>query len=241
MARRRVWAHGRVLAGACCVTLAGCGLTDAAHLMTDALRPAAEVQEGVTESTAQLGGERVHLYRPTDAPDDPPALVLVAGAVDDGHEDDRLVSVARAFARRGFLVVTPDLRAMRQFRIDIDDPERIARVALAIPTRRPVSLAGISIGASYCLVAATRPEVRDRIAGVLDFGGYADLEALLQLWLTAPIPEAPGIFDPLGEGRHLVLNGNRDRLSPPLYDAAMASTQPLSRAEAGALLAPLQA
>ena len=143
-------------------------------------------------------------------------------------------------AWRGFLVATPDLRAMRRFRIDVGDPERIARVALALPTKRPVSLAGISIGASYCLVAATRPEVRDRIAGVLDFGGYADLEALLRLWLTAPIPEAPGIFDPLREGRHLVLNGNRDRLSPPLYEAAMASAQPLSRADADALLAPLE-
>jgi len=228
-----------------CLALAGCGLTDAAHLLTDALRPAAEVQEGVTESTAQLGGEHVHLYRPTgppegDAPDDPPALVLVAGAVDDGHEDDRLVAFARAFARRGFLVATPDLRAMRQFRIDVGDPARIARVVLALPTKRPVSLAGISIGASYCLVAATRPEVRDRIAGVLDFGGYADLETLLRLWLTAPIPDAPGIFDPLGEGRHLVLNGNRDRLSPSLFEAAMASTRPLSRADADALLAPLK-
>ena len=64
---------GRLPALFGCLALACCGLTDAAHLMTDALRPAAEIREGVPESSAQLGGEHVHLYRPTDSPDDPPA------------------------------------------------------------------------------------------------------------------------------------------------------------------------
>jgi len=231
---RRSSARALFLAAACC--LAGCGLTEAAHLLTDARRPAHELREGLSESTETIAGEHVALYRPNGVVD-PPPLVLCAGAVEAGIDDPRFVALARALAHRGFLVATPDLRSLRKFHIDDEDPVRIANVALGIPGTRKVALSGISIGGSYCLVAAARPELRERVSCVLSFGGYADLRELLDLWLTAPVRDAPGVMDPAGEGRQRVLEGNRQRIDPALYDATMASGEPLTAEQSERLLA----
>jgi len=215
----------------------GCGLTEAAHLLRDATSPAADLREGVTESIDRKAGERVRMYQPDGAAQDAPVVVLVAGAVEDGIDDPRFVALARALARRGLVVATPDLLSLRLLRIDAEDPARIARVAASFTEAERVSLAGVSVGGSYCLIAAGRAEVRDRIACVLSFGAYAHLELLLRGWLTAPPPDAKGVMDPLGEGRRAVLQGNRDRIPPALYDTVVASNAPLSKEQAHEALA----
>jgi len=230
----------RSLLAICLVLLPACGLTEAARFLKDALRPAEELREGVAEHTDTLAGERVRFYRALGSNEDTPYLVLCAGAVQEGIDEPRFVALARALARRGLVVATPELQSLRAFRIDSQDPVRIARVVRALPTDRPVGLAGISIGGSYCLVAATLPEIRDRIPCVFSFGGYADLEVLLYRWLTAPAPDAPGLLDPHAEGREAVLRGNRDRIPPALLEATMASNASLSGEQATRLLSGLR-
>jgi len=224
----------------CLLLTGGCGYARAARLLEDALRPATELTGGIEEQDSRIAGIRVRLYRRLDAPANPPAILLCPGAVEDGIDDPRFVALARALTRQEFEVVTPDLPSLRKFRIDGEDPARIANIARQFAGSRPVTLAGISIGGSYCLVAAARPDMKDRVACVFSFGGYADLAGLLEIWMTAPTPDAPGLFDPLREGRVLVLNGNRERLDPSAYAAAMQSTEPLTEADAHRLLAPLQ-
>ena len=218
----------------------GCGYNRAARLLEDAVRPATELTEGVEEEEARIAGIRVRLYRQADAAAKPPAILLCPGAVVDGIDDARFVALARALTRQGFEVATPDLPSLRVFRIDGEDPARIADIARQFAGSRRVTLAGISIGGSYCLVAAARPDMTDKVACVFSFGGYADLAGLLELWMTAPKPDVPGLLNPLREGRQLLLKGNRERLDPDAYAAAMQSTEPASAAEARRLLAPLQ-
>lgn len=209
--------------------LSGCGLTDAARLLEDAVKPASELAGLVAEREATVDGIRVRRYGSG------PSILLCHGAVADGIDDPRLVAFARALALRGFEVATPHLESLCRFRVDAGDPARIARAA----GDGPVALVGISIGGSYCLIAAARPELRNRVTTILSFGGYADLEALLGHWLTDPGEGPPELLDPLREGRQRVLAGNRDRLDPASTEAAMRSDRPLTREDAAKLLRPI--
>ena len=214
--------------GLTAVLVSGCGLTEAAHLIEDAIKPASELRGLVHEREEIVAGIRVRRFGSG------PAILLCHGAVEEGIDDPRLIALARALALRGFEVTTPQLESLCRFRIDAKDPDRIARVAGSAP----VALAGISIGASYCLLAANRPGVNATC--VFSFGAYADLEALLMRWLAHPGEGPPELLDPLREGRQRVLEGNRDRLDPDAVAAAMKSDQPLSDAAAKRLIAPIR-
>ncbi|MHC4938333.1 MAG: hypothetical protein ACYTHK_05135 [Planctomycetota bacterium] len=208
--------------------LSGCGLTDAAHLLRDAIKPASELEGLVREREETIHGIRVRRYG------NGPAILLCHGAVAEGIDDPRFIALARALALRGFEVSTPQLESLCRFRIDIEDPSRIARLAGSTP----VALMGISIGGSYCLLAANRPGVNARC--VFAFGGYADFEALVMRWLAHPGEGPRELLDPLREGRRRVLQGNRDRLEPQAVEAAMESEQPLSEAAANRLIDPMR-
>ncbi|MHC4954057.1 MAG: alpha/beta hydrolase family protein [Planctomycetota bacterium] len=224
----------------CPLLVTGCGFPRAARLLEDSLRPASELTEGITEDERQIAGVRVRIFRPTDTDKTPPAILLVPGAVVDGIDDERFIALARAMAKQGFEVGTPCLPTLRTFEIHGYDPERIATIALEFAGDRKVALAGISIGGSYSLVAAARPEMKDKLSCVFSFGGYADLPDLLELWMTAPPTDAQGVLDPLHEGRQLVLQGNKHRLDPGAYAAAMASDAALTKEQADRLLAPIR-
>lgn len=206
--------------------LTGCGLSDAARLLQDATLPPGSLAGRVAEREERIGDLRVRRYGAG------PRIVLVHGAVEDGIDDPRFVLFARALALRGFEVVTPELESLCRFRIDPGDPARIARAAGG----ERATLAGISIGGSYCLVAAASADVRC----VFCFGGYADLEELVMRWLTHPAEGPPELLDPLREGRRRVLLGNRDRLDDDAVARAMASEEPLPEEQARRLIAPVE-
>ena len=128
--------------------------------------------------------------------------------------------------------VTPDLANLRRYRVDSADPDRIAALAVRLGGDGPLSLAGISIGGSYALVAAARPELAGRLECVFAFGAYADLEQVLRGWMLEP-RAARELYDPLVEGRRLVMRGNVDRLVPRAdefpYAASWISCSPADR------------
>jgi dienelactone hydrolase len=208
--------------------LGGCaGPMRAARLVRDALRPPEELEDRVDERAERVAGVRVTLHRPRGVAGPLPAVVLCHGVAEEGAEDPRLIALARALALGGALVAVPHLESLRASRADPEDPARLAAVAATLaddPQQAAggrVALLGISIGGSYALLAAARPAVRERISCVLSFGGYEDLGRLLTSWLVRPARGAPGVPEPLVEGRRLVLLGNVDRLVPDEDRATM--------------------
>jgi dienelactone hydrolase len=166
------------------------------------------------------GDVEVLIFAPRGVAGPRPAVALVHGAVDAGVHDERLLRFARAIAARGAVVVAPHLPSLAAFRMDPLDPGRIADIGRWVAAESGeaedgrVSFAGGSVGGSYSILAADDPAVRDRTRAVLAFGAYADLDALLERWMTGRAERVPGMFDPLAEGRRLVPLGNVESLVP---------------------------
>jgi dienelactone hydrolase len=198
----------------------GCvGVMRAASLLRDAQRPAHELAGRVHEWEERVDGVQVLFYRPRTEASAFPAMVLVHGAVDTGARESRMVALARALALRDVLVACPDLPSLRTFRADPEDLQRLGRIALAVADRPgteggEVALLGISIGGSYCILAAAHPDLRERTSAVMGFGAYEDLERLVTTWMVSPKPNVPELYDPLVEGRRLVFLGNVEGLLP---------------------------
>jgi len=167
-----------------------------------------------------VAGVKVYFHRPRDVVGPLPTVVVCHGAAAGGARDRQLVALARALALRGVLVAVPELESLRTFRADPEDPARLASIAVRLAEDRRrvvggrVALLGISVGGSYAIVAASRPEARDRISCVFSFGGYEDLERVIRSWMVDPKPDAPGLYDPLVEGRRRTLLANAGFLVP---------------------------
>jgi len=108
-------------------------------------------------------------------------VLMVPGLHPAGIDEPRFVTLARAFARSGVTVVTPDIPDLAAFRISAVLTDRIEAAArwLAIesglaPEHR-VGLLGISFSGSLCVVAAGRPSLAPYVTYVFAFGGYSDL------------------------------------------------------------------
>ncbi len=120
---------------------------------------------------------------PVAAGDGPP-IILLPGATPQGRDDQRVVDMARAFARTDRLVVVPELEVYDQD-LRPSDVERIVAVGTALAAAHDdVVLAGLSFGGSLALLAAAEPELSDHVALVATFGAYADLAGVVQAATT---------------------------------------------------------
>lgn len=204
--------------------LVSCGTIRAGLMIRDALDPPPELAQEIAQTDevidTRAGPVPVRIYRPKDEDDPLPAVLLVHGAVETGAYDSRLVALARAMANRGGVVATPDLVALKAFRLDPKDPARLADVAAALTKRKDlvedgrIAFVGISVGGSYGLIAGADPACAGRISTALCFGAYADLDTLVSRWMTDPNSDAPELLDPQTYGRRLVLRGNLAVLLP---------------------------
>src|SRR5687767_11960223 len=171
------------------VLLAGCGTVRAASLLQDALEPpqtfATEVAESEEIVPTREGGVRLRIVRPARTAEPLPAFLLCHGAHEDGAEQPQLVALARALAVHGAMAAVVDLPPLRQFRMDTEDPRRIAGVARWLAARTDlvrdgrVALLGISVGGAYALIAAGDPDLAGRVSCVVAFGAYPDIGELL--------------------------------------------------------------
>ncbi len=226
----RRWLAGGLIAVALVLTVVlsgACSALRAGVLLRDAMEPPADLTERVQSSEVRVrtrsGDTDVLLFRPRTGDEALPALVLCHGAVETGARDSRLLDFARAFAARGMVVAVPHLPSLAKFRIDPADTTRIADVTRWLASESGeaedgrAALAGVSVGGSYAIIAADDAQVRDDVSAVLAFGGYADMERLLFKWMTSDGDAPSELFDPLTEGRRLVLLGNVEHLVAPEY------------------------
>ena len=108
------------------------------------------------------------------------AILLTHGIIEEGKDDPRLIRFARSLARSGFVVLVPELKGMKSFRIlfsDVDDIVASFRFLASrkeIVDERKMGLLGFSYGAGPTIMAAGHPSIRHQVKFLVSFGGYYD-------------------------------------------------------------------
>ncbi len=145
------------------------------------------------------------LYRPGEAAR--AAIVLVPGVAETGKDDRRLVAFAKTLARARFLVLVPDVGALRALKVRAADAREIADAVAYLATARrpenagPIGIAAISYAVGPALIAALEPDLRERLDFFVGIGGYHDIEAVVTFFTTGYYRDAPG-----GAWRHRAPN-----------------------------------
>jgi pimeloyl-ACP methyl ester carboxylesterase len=218
---RRRWL---ILAAALCAAVLV--YTPAANLMLAArlLIAIKSVADGQTGESLDVIQTRVHrangaedeealVYRPAKATP-ARAVVLVPGISELGCYHPRLMALSRYLAANGFLVVTPDIRQLRRFRMSPEAVDQISFWFRQIPTLdsgsriRVTGLSGISFSATLAVLAAARPDVRDRVSFIFGIGAYDDPLRCSQGWFAAgTVTMSPGYYPTRYYARWIVMLG----------------------------------
>jgi pimeloyl-ACP methyl ester carboxylesterase len=129
------------------------------------------------------------------------AIVMAAGISELGCYHPRLQALSRVLADSGMLVITPDIKIFRQFQISAEpinefifwfDQAKTLKVGSKL---QKVGLAGISYSGTLALMAAVRPEVRDRVSFVVGIGSYFNLTQCTKFWFDAgPVTVSEGYY-----------------------------------------------
>lgn len=174
------------------------------HRLTGAPRTAVADVEGVPVEVVRPAGRGPW-----------PAWVFVNGAHPLRRQEPVVFRLAQGLARAGYLVVVPDLPGLGAGEITprtLDATVASTRFAQSLEdTRRGrVALVGASMGAGLALLAASRPEVAERISVVAAVAPFADLRKLVCLATTGAYPDG-GSFS-----RHPVTDLHRHVLARSL-------------------------
>lgn len=145
------------------------------------------------ERELALPQTRARLYLPTDV-DDPPGLVVVHGVHFKGIDEPRLLHFARTVASSGVAVLTPEVRALCDYRLDSESIDTIGQSAAALAQelkRRSVGVLGLSFAGGLALVAAADPRYRESFAFVTAVGAHDDLGRVLRFFISneTPLPD----------------------------------------------------
>ena len=186
----------------------------------------------------------LHLPGGSDAPRG--CILLAHGMTDAGRRDPRLLAFARILARLGFAVAAPELPGMRRFRPDEEDVARLASSFAWLDGRRaPASprcgLMGFSFSAGPVLLAAAKPEVRERVGYAAAVGAYFGLRGVLRHLTTGGgggAPAFPG-GPPVRAGKWLFLRYNAGLLGLEGYEAEVEAIVRLKLADEGSDISAL--
>jgi pimeloyl-ACP methyl ester carboxylesterase len=155
-----------------------------------------ETQE-ITLSLAN-GSVRARLYMPRGVAH-PPGMVLVHGIHHLGIDEPRLMSFARAAAGNGFAVLTPEVVALADYRVDGASIDTIGESPAWLEQRLntgPVTLVGVSFAGGLSLLAARDPQYGQHIRSMLLMGAYDDLGRVSRFLATSHAELPDGSSEP---------------------------------------------
>jgi len=126
-----------------------------------------------------------------------PAWIALHGVTRPGPDHPELMRFARALAASGALVVIPEIAPWRELQLDTEAAGGIVRNLLDTLEDDPMvvgrpGLVGFSFGGPQVIRIAADPGVGPRLAGVVSFGGFADIEAMLRFQMTGVVAEEGG-------------------------------------------------
>ena len=177
-------------------------------------RAQAFVADPIQQIPTRHGPIDVRLYRPaTGTPRR--AVTLVPGVHMDGIREARLVGMAEDLAASGFAVLTVATPDLQRFRITPESTDIIEDAAKWLASQQPdggkIGMLGISFSGGLSIVAAGRPELRDRVNFVMSFGGHGDLQRVMRYLCSGSAPPMP----PLGDATKDVAGAEHVSIRPP--------------------------
>lgn len=125
-------------------------------------------------------------------------LVIAHGVHHRGIDEARLVPFARSLAESGRIVLTPELHDLTEYAITEQGVGVIVRAATWLSERAEVvsdriGVLGFSFAGGLALVAAARPELREKLEFVTSVGGHHDLGRVLRFLVTNQIETPSGV------------------------------------------------
>lgn len=144
----------------------------------------------------RFGEERARLYLPKTK-SFAPGIVVAHGIHHLGCDEPRLVAFARALAAGGYVVLTPELHELADYRVDPTTVDTIGSAATWL-AKRPevqrggVGLMGLSFAGGLSLMAAAKAPYDQSIAYVLAMGAHDDLGRVARFFLTNEAPDVDG-------------------------------------------------
>jgi len=119
-----------------------------------------------------------------------PAWIVLHGITRPGREHAQLVRFTRALASGGCAVLIPEVPEWR--RLELAPAKTLPTIvaslraldAIDIVDETRVGLAGFSFGSPQAIAASAHPDLVGRLAGVVGFGGYCDLERTVLFQVT---------------------------------------------------------
>lgn len=148
---------------------------------------------------AGIGGPiRARLYLPSGQGRHR-AIVVAHGVHYQGIDERRLVPFARALAKSGLVVLTPELVDLADYRLTTASIARITAAVSYLAQRQDlvegerVALLGFSFAGGLGLVAASRPELAGKLEYVVSVGGHHDLDRVFRFLLTNEVVTPTGV------------------------------------------------
>jgi dienelactone hydrolase len=175
-------------------------------------------EEGTLATPA--GTSRTRLYLPRDRGADAPGVVVAHGVHHTGIDEPRLRVVARALAREGLVVLTPELRGLVDYRVDRSSIDTIGLAARALGERtgrRRVGVVGVSFSGGLALMAASEPGYASDVAFVVAIGAHHDLARVGRFFFDDRIARPDGSMLELRAhdyGAMILVYGNLERFVP---------------------------
>jgi dienelactone hydrolase len=136
-------------------------------------------------------------YRPAGSPRQ--TILLVPGIHSMGIEEPRLKGLAADLATTGYPVMTMALPDLMRYRITPAATDVLEDAVSWMAARRElapggkIGMAGISFAGGLATSAAGRPDIRDKVAFVLSFGGHGDLPRVMRYLATGEETPVPGV------------------------------------------------
>ena len=182
----------------------------------------------VEETQIERNGETIPatFMTPASHRGELPAWIILGGITSMGRFHPQLIRFGRALAASGAAVLIPEMPEWRDLKLAPEVTTPTVRGALRAIEARPevrkgkVGLIGFSFGAAQAAIASSYDDLSDRIAGVVLFGGYCDLERTLRYQLTG-LHEWDGVterVDPDPYGRWVIASNYLTRV--PGYEDA---------------------
>lgn len=144
------------------------------------------------------GSVRARLYLPVGIAH-PPGMVVVHGIHHLGIDEPRLVSFARAAAGSGYAVLTPEVAALADYRVDAESIPTIGESPEWLEERLgtgPVTLVGVSFAGGLSLLAASDPRYAPHIRALLLMGAYDNLARVSRFLATSQAELPDGKWEP---------------------------------------------
>lgn len=175
------------------------------------------------------------------------AMLVTHGIIEAGKDDPRLIRFARSLARAGFVVLVPELRGMKSFRIRFGDVDDIVASFRYLASRKDIvdvekmGLLGFSYGAGPTFMAAGHPSIREQVKFLVSFGGYYDPINVIRFITTGHYEyrDEKGFLKPEPYGKFVFFMNNVDYVESERDRAILRELFKQEETKTGAGVVPL--